>query len=69
MGFKTRLVMDNIEEDYWVYEDPEIYDGWILQFHSITREVIWRNHHAVDKLTPEKKLEIEQHIKDMKFYD
>ena len=59
--------MDLIDKYYMTYEDPQIYDGWILQFHPITREIKWRDFCITQRLSPGKKLEIEEYIKNMEF--
>lgn len=55
-------------DEYWVtYEDPLIYDGWILRFHPVTREIKWRDFYITERLSAEKKLEIEEYIKNLEF--
>ena len=44
------------------YEIPEIYDGWILKFNRETKEIEWRDHWAVEKLSKKKKQQIENQI-------
>lgn len=41
------------------YEDRDVYDGWILKFNPETKEIQWRDHWAVDKLSDSKKKQIE----------
>jgi hypothetical protein len=49
----------------WVrYEDSSIYDGWILEFCVETKEIKWREHPVVEKLSKERKEEIEKKIKN-----
>jgi len=44
------------------YEDKNIYDGWILEFNRETKEIKWRDHHIVNKLTKRQKKNIESKI-------
>ena len=59
--------MDSIEKDWVAFENPLIYDGWILEFHPKTREIKWRDFYITQRLSPEKKLEIEEYIKNLEF--
>ena len=58
--------------DQWIhFEDREIYDGWIVKFHPLKDKIEWRtDHYAYSRVTPEKKHEIEQllkeHMKEMR---
>ena len=47
-------------ENSWIkYSLFDIYDGWILEFNIDTKEIRWRDHWIVDKITDDKKKEIE----------
>lgn len=53
-----------IEDAKWVmYEHRGVYDGWILMYNKETKEIRWRDHFAVDRLSEERKKEIEEFIK------
>jgi hypothetical protein len=54
--------MSEFKEEYICYEDPRIYDGWILQFHPETKDIIWRDFYVTNRITKEKKLEIENEV-------
>jgi hypothetical protein len=52
-----------IFKDFIAFEDPNIYDGWILQFNPETKEILWRvDHWMFTTLTDEKKKETEDYI-------
>ena len=49
--------------DEWVtYEDPAIYDGWILKFNYALNDFVWRDHWVVDNLSDTQRKEIEDDI-------
>lgn len=50
----------------WIrYEDPEIYDGWIVEFNE-NFEFRWREHYIVNSLSKQQKDIIEERIKSIK---
>lgn len=57
--------------DEWIaYEDPYIYDGWILQYSPYLKEIKWRDFYVTNRMSSEKKLEIESEVKQLfKSYD
>lgn len=43
-------------------EIPEIYDGWCLSLNKESKEIEWRDHWAVNKLSLIEKQRIEKNI-------
>lgn len=49
-------------EEWIKYTDTSLYDGWVLEFNASTKEIIWREHYMVERISPEQKEEIELKI-------
>ena len=49
----------------WIQlEVTDIYDGWILEYNPETKEIKWRDHYIVQRLSDKEKLEIEKWVKN-----
>lgn len=49
-------------DNWWLYEDMDIYDGWCLKFNPQTKEIKWRDAWFVKRLSEEKKKEVEKRL-------
>lgn len=53
----------NNPEEFIYYEDPNIYDGWLLMYRPSDKKIIWRDYIVRQKgLTEENKEEIESYV-------
>jgi len=50
------------KDEYILVESKTVYDGWCCKFFPEDQTFEWRDHYAVDRLSDERKQEIEQDV-------